>query len=526
MRTRWARKRWAWVAGVVAALVVLVFVASFLVDEPLRRFIERTMNERLDGYTVTIGALDFHPIGLSIDFHDLVLVQDAHPDPPVARIEEVEASVQWRAILRAAVVANFTVRRPQFHVDLLHLRKEAEDEVPVEQRGWQDAVRAMYPLEINELRVVDGELTYVDSTKFEPLKLSKVNAAARNIRNIASTDRVYPSTVVADAVVFDRGRLRLDGTADFLAEPHLGILAKVALEEVELKYFHPILARYHLRARAGLLSVAGDLEYGPKVTALHIERGTLSGADLEYAFVGRAGKEQVVAKQAAREVQQAANRPDTQLRVDRFEIADSRFAFVNEAARPRYRLFMTKTNLVVTNLSNHFTDGTATAKLTGLFMGTGESAATGNFRPETNGPDFDLDVRIVNTQMRGMNDILRAYGKFDVVDGFFSLFAEVRVKNGGIEGYIKPLLRNVDVYDPDQDADKGFFRKVWERVVGAVSKVLENRPRDEVATKAELSGRIDNPRASTWEVIVNLVQNAFFEAILPGFEREVRGRRT
>jgi hypothetical protein len=519
------RRRWAWIGGVLAALVLLVIVASFLVDEPLRRLVERRMNEALDGYTVRIGAVDFHPVGLSIDFHDLAVIQDAHPDPPVAAIEEVEASVQWRALLRGAVVANFTVRRPRFHADLAHLRKEAQDKVPVEKRGWQDAVKAMYPLEINEFRIEDGALTYVDSTKFEPLRLSGVNAAARNVRNIESKDRVYPSTVVAEAVVFDRGRLQLDGTADFLAEPYLGVLAKVALEEIELKYFQPILARYHLNLRAGVLSASGDVEYGPKVAALHVENATLSGADVEYVFVGKAGKEKTVAKTVAREAEQAANRPDTQLRVDRFQVADGRFAFVNEAARPTYRVFIHRTQLTLTNLSNHFTEGTATAKLTGQFMGTGDTVVTGNFRPETNGPDFDLNVRVVNTQMRTMNDILRAYGKFDVVDGFFSLFTELRVKNGRMEGYVKPLFRNMDVYDAEQDADKGFFKKTWERLVGAVSKVLENRPRDEVATKAEVRGELKNPRASTWEVVVNLIQNAFFEAIMPGFEREVRGRR-
>jgi hypothetical protein len=47
-----------------------------------------------------------------------------------------------------------------------------------------------------------------------------------------------------------------------------------------------------------------------------------------------------------------------------------------------------------------------------------------------------------------------------------------------------------------------------------------------VATVATISGRIDNAHAKTWEVVANIIQNAFFKAILPGFEREVRrGRR-
>jgi hypothetical protein len=59
-----------------------------------------------------------------------------------------------------------------------------------------------------------------------------------------------------------------------------------------------------------------------------------------------------------------------------------------------------------------------------------------------------------------------------------------------------------------------------------VSELLENFPRDEVATKADIAGPLENPRASTWQVLVTLIRNAFFKAILPGFERELgRARR-
>jgi len=61
---------------------------------------------------------------------------------------------------------------------------------------------------------------------------------------------------------------------------------------------------------------------------------------------------------------------------------------------------------------------------------------------------------------------------------------------------------------------------MYERVVSGVAKLLKNRQREEVATKAEVLGRIDNPRVSTVDAVVKLVQNAFFKAILPGFDLE------
>ncbi|HET8530840.1 MAG TPA: hypothetical protein VFO08_06825, partial [Methylomirabilota bacterium] len=88
-----------WIVAVVA-LVVLAGLASavalFFIDEPLRRYTEAKMNARLKGYTVTIGALHFSPINFSLELRDTVVVQDEHPDPPVANIERLYASVHWR----------------------------------------------------------------------------------------------------------------------------------------------------------------------------------------------------------------------------------------------------------------------------------------------------------------------------------------------------------------------------------------------------------------------------------------------
>lgn len=114
-----------------------------------------------------------------------------------------------------------------------------------------------------------------------------------------------------------------------------------------------------------------------------------------------------------------------------------------------------------------------------------------------------------------------AYGNFDVTAGLFSLYSELRVKNGRVEGYIKPRFKDMKVYDARQDKEKNLFHKLYEGLVGGVAKLLENTPRDEVATRTEVSGPLESPRSSTWQTVVNLVTNAFFKAILPGFEKEI-----
>ena len=156
-------------------------------------------------------------------------------------------------------------------------------------------------------------------------------------------------------------------------------------------------------------------------------------------------------------------------------------------------------------------------------MGSGATTASAEFRPEKSGPDFDLYLKIDDTPLTALNDLLRAYGNFDVAAGTFSLVTELHIKNDAISGYLKPFFKDMKVYDKRKDKDKGLFHKLYEKLVGGVAKLLQNRPRQEVATKADISGLVERPHTSTLQIIVELIKNAFIKAILPTFEREVSG---
>jgi hypothetical protein len=520
------RRGWRWV--LVAALVPLglLVAADILLDEPIRRQIERRMNERLTGYSVAVGRADFHVLGFGIDVDDLVVVQQANPDPPVAQVHRLAASIQWRELLTGNVVANFLMDRPVVHFNLAHFRKEQQDETPVEKRGWQEAIQSIYPFEINEFRIVDGEVTYEDRGPYKPLHLTAINFEAGNIRNVRSRPHDYPSPIHLEAVVFETGRILADGHANFLAEPHLGLKANVGVQGVPLDYFKPITERYNLVVRRGTLSLQGTAEWRHDGgTLVHLRELTGDKLDIDYVHaIATKAAEQETARQAKETAKEASNNPEMLLRIDHARVTGT-LGFVNRATEPDYRMFLSEATIDLKNLSNHFTEGAAVAAVRGKFMGSGATIADATFRPEKSGPDFDLAVKIENTDMRAMNDVLRAYGKFDVVSGLFAFYSELSVKNQRIEGYVKPLFRDLKAYDKRQDAEKSTFRKLYEKLVGGVSKLLENQPRDEVATKTEVAGQLENPKTNTWQVIGNLIRNAFFRAILPGFDEEIGRQR-
>jgi hypothetical protein len=513
-------RRWAWITAAFAIFVAILVAASLLIAEPLRGIMERRLNANLQGYTARLGAADFHPLGFSLDLKDLLIVQDANPDPPVISIPKLSASVQWRALFAARLVADFILDRPALYVNRKQTKKEMEDKVPVQDRGWQEALESIYPLKINEFKIKDGAVTYVDEGPFPPLQVKHLNFRAGNIRNVWSPEHVYPSDLYLEGQVFESGRLLLDGQANFLAEPQMALNVQLTLENIELNYFRPLLARQNITLRNGTLTGTGHMEYAPHTQVIDLQNLTIQGVQLTYIHTGGSTpKEKKAAQKTVQAAQKANNNPEISVRADQLDISKSTFAFENKEVNPPYRLFFDDTEFHLNNLTNHLTEGTMVAKLTGKFMGWSATAVGATFRPETSGPDFDLAVRIEPTPMPVLNDLWRVYGNFDVVGGLFSLYTELKVKDGEVSGYIKPLFKDIHAYDRRQDKNKGVFHNVYERLVGGISWLLKNPSRGEVATVATVSGKLENPKTSTWEAIFGLIQNAFFKSILPGFEK-------
>jgi len=515
------QRAFKWTAALLGILIlaVVVFVRFFL-DEHLRQTIEQNVNSSLQGYTVRIDKLRFHPIGFSLDLIDTTIVQDTHPEPPVAHFPLLSASVHWRALLHRRLVSDFVIDRPKLYINLKQARQEVQDKVSPAERGWQDALEEIYPLKVNLFTIRDGEITYVDQGPFKPLRLTQVNFETENIRNVHSKANVYPSAIRMNAVTFDTGKITFDGNADFLAEPHPGIKGSFSLSQIELDYFRPITNRYNVSVRNGIFSTDGLVEYAPNKKVADIKNVTIKGVAVDYIHTAKtAAAEQQVAETVATTAKDLNNNPEVLIKLNRIDILKSRFGFVNKAASPEYQLFFSDAQVRVENLSNQSAEGRAVGSFAGNFMDSGKTVVNVVFQPKAKqGGDLDLKLRLDETDMTSMNPLLLASANFDVNEGSFSLYSEATVRDGQVNGYIKPLFKDLDVYDAEKNAAKSFGQKIRQGIIGAVAWVLSNRPRNEVATTITLTGRIDSPQYSNWEAFVGMLRNAFIKAISPGFE--------
>lgn len=506
--------------GCLAFLILAVFISSYFLDGVIRSRTGATMNAKLKGYQVTLNHAHLQLIGGVLTLRGLTIVQLAHPAPPIMVLPMMRFHIQWHELLIGKVVADLLLWHPVLHIVEPQLVAQEKSPVKLKNEGWQDAVEAVYPFKINRLTIVQGDVTYVQDTTSPPLHLSKLDLVTENIRNIRSSNTVYPSTFQSSMVIFGIGHAAIDGSANYLEKPFPGIRAQCKIDNVPLKLITPEIKWTNFLIGGGRLSSEGTIEYSPKGTDLEINTATIDAVKITYVHEKATAPAEVKrVKETGEAIKRQNNRPRTDFIIRHFNITHSDFYFWDKSTSPDYKLSLEQTMVSVQNLSNHRDQGPASLNVTGKFMGSGNTTLIGWFLASGGGPAFNTNLAIRDTNLTSLNDLLRAYGRFNVAAGRFSLFSQMAVQNKNLTGYVKPMFSNVEVYSYEKDKKTGVLHQAKEIGIGILSHIFRNQSTQKVATQADLNGKLSQPNVSTWQAVLEVVRNAFIQAILPGFDR-------
>lgn len=485
----------------------------------MRRWAEQTMNSKLKGYRVSIGRVRPHLWRLAFDLDDLVLVQNTHPDPPVADFRSLQFSLVLAELLRLKVAGDLTIVHPALHLNLTQIEEEARSHVGLKEQGWQAAVESVYPIKLDRVKIQDGSLLYLSSgSASKPIQLTQVYLVAKNVRNIAAAKSTYPSPVTAEGILFDSGKVWFQGAADFLREPYAAARGEVRLQRVPLDRLSPLAQDYQLKTTGGFLSLNGSVEYTPEAQTAHLAEVAFENLRVDYVTsTATKAVEREHAKQAVKLAKQVRNAPQLLLEIDTLKLKNSEIGFENQGTTPPYRVFISRLGLDLEHLSNHAGLQRSAFHAQGAFMGSGATVLRGQVQSAARPLDFTVHLEVEDAQLPALNGLLKAHAGVDVAEGLFSLYSEITVKDGQVEGYIKPLIKNLKIYDRQKDSGKPFQQRVKMHVLQFFASLFKNRKSQAVATVAHISGSTGSPETSEWEVLRKLIGNGIFHAILPGF---------
>lgn len=214
------------------------------------------------------------------------------------------------------------------------------------------------------------------------------------------------------------------------------------------------------------------------------------------------------------------------LNINSFTLLNGELRVSDVGASPPLDLFFDEIRLTARNLTNSERASDtlwATVSGTARAMGSGGVTLEMRLNPSEKRPTFDLAFELKELRLPVLNDYLKHYLAVEARDGRLSLYAETTARDGRFKGYVKPLVKDLDIIKVKTEkgpveAIKGFFVKL-------LAQVFKNEPKEQVATKVQFAGAFENPEIGVWDAVIYFVRNAFVEALTPRFDESVAPRQ-
>ena len=205
------------------------------------------------------------------------------------------------------------------------------------------------------------------------------------------------------------------------------------------------------------------------------------------------------------------------------KIQNGKLSFQNFDTQPKVELTATQISGTLTNLTNvkdkqgkRVAEAYAQAQL----LDNAEVTARAKFDPFDYN-DFDFAAQIKNLHLPKINSFSQAYGNIDFEDGSGDVFCEIKAQSGEITGYIKPLFSDVNILSWKQDVEQqqdNPLQLLWEGGLGFVKTLFTSADSEQVASKIEISGSVDQAKIDSWQAIASFIKNAFSDALEKQFD--------
>jgi hypothetical protein len=150
---------------------------------------------------------------------------------------------------------------------------------------------------------------------------------------------------------------------------------------------------------------------------------------------------------------------------------------------------------------------------------TGEARCEVKLDPYAAKPTFDMKLEMQELPLTKLNDFAKAYAKFTFEGGTLKLASELNSKKGAFTGYVEPVFDKMSIFDPAHDNDNP-IDFIWQGIVGGLTRIIRNHPKDRFGTRVPLSGNFDDPSPDVMSTVINVFKNAFIKAFEGKLENE------
>ncbi len=210
------------------------------------------------------------------------------------------------------------------------------------------------------------------------------------------------------------------------------------------------------------------------------------------------------------------------LRMNRFLVEQGQIHYIDPNSDPLVNIPLTEVRILGKGLTNESETNNllpATINMSSTLY-NGNMGIGVNLDPLNNVPTFDLNGQLTQTNLVYFNSFFTAYANFDLKKGNISVYSEFAAKDQGFKGYVKPIIKDLDIVQFNKE-EGGPLQITWETLVGSSAEILQNQPKDQLATKIKMEGKFKQPDIQTFDAIISVLKNAFIEALKPAIDHSI-----
>ena len=202
------------------------------------------------------------------------------------------------------------------------------------------------------------------------------------------------------------------------------------------------------------------------------------------------------------------------LKINRFTVRNGEVHYRDFSKSANVDVIFDRVQMVAANLTNSkklSKTMVAELQIEGRPLRAGDFRARVALNPYAEEPTFTLRSEVSELPLVKLNDFAKAYAGITFETGTLKLATEMTSDQGRFNGYVEPVFDHMGIFNPAHDSENP-IDFVWQGIVGGLTRMIRNQPKDRFGTKVPFRGNFDDPKAAVMTTIFNVFRNAFIKA--------------
>ena len=202
------------------------------------------------------------------------------------------------------------------------------------------------------------------------------------------------------------------------------------------------------------------------------------------------------------------------LKINRFTVAGGEVHYRDFNKKPAVDIEIDQIRMVATNLTNSRKLSetlNAEIEIAGRPLRSGQLKANIDMDPYAAKPTFSAELEVDALPLVKLNEFAKAYAGITFEKGTLKVATAMQSNQGRFKGYFEPVFDKMVIFDPGQDNENP-IDFIWQGIVGGLTRIIRNHPRDRFGTRVPISGSFDDPSPAIMDTVFNVFRNAFIQA--------------